>query len=431
MNVKFNKKYQNLFKLLNDDFAKEVDIVLLTGGRSSAKSFAVACFSLIGLVTKFWNVLYTRFTNVSIVDSIKPEVDSKIEILGYENLVNSTNTHIEFNNNRIAFKGIKTGSHQQTANLKSLSGFNIFVVDEAEELPDYETFEKVYLSIRSQEKRNITILLLNPTNIHHWIYRKFFDNRNVPAGHNGIVGNVMYIHTSYLDVPREYLADNIVNYYKLLKETDEKKYNEIVLGGWTEAVEGRVFTHFKTNNFKDFVNLNLPSFYGIDWGKNHGFGIIHCKYDQYTNTLYCNELNSKSENQLLAELTNEQRAKLNNEENGGIIVYTMTRLGIPKEATIICDSAVPDNIYMLQDFGWNRAIGIDKPKGSVMAGISLLQSTNVVYTIESSGIDNDFKNYQYAKDRLGVVDDEVIKLNDDCIDPIRYVRRHIRNIGIG
>ena len=172
-NVKFSKKYQPLFKLLNDDFYKEVDLVILTGGRSSAKSFATAVLSLLGLVTKGWNVLYTRFTNASIVDSIKPEVDEKIELLQYENLVTSTNSHIESGTNRIAFKGIKTGSHQQTANLKSLSGFNVFVVDEAEELPDYDTFEKVYLSIRSKDKRNITILLLNPTTIHHWIYRKF------------------------------------------------------------------------------------------------------------------------------------------------------------------------------------------------------------------------------------------------------------------
>ena len=95
----------------------------------------------------FWNVLYTRFTNVSIIDSIIPEVDDKIELLNYQNYVNSTNTHIESNGNRIAFKGIKTGSKQQTANLKSLFGFNCFVVDEAEELPDYETYEKVFLSI--------------------------------------------------------------------------------------------------------------------------------------------------------------------------------------------------------------------------------------------------------------------------------------------
>jgi len=81
----------------------------------------------------------------------------------------------------------------------------------------------------------------------------------------------------------------------------------------------------------------------------------------------------------------------------------------------------------LRDYGWEYAVGIDKPKGSVMAGITLLQSTNVVYTDVSDGIDLEFKNYSYANDRLGVVDDEVIKAFDDIIDPIRYGRRFIEN----
>jgi len=245
MNIKFSKKYQNLFKLLKNEF-QEVDTIVITGGRSSAKSFVVAIFSLLGLVEYGWNVLYTRFTNISITDSVKPEVDGKIELLNYQNKVISTNTHIEYNGNRIAFKGIKTGSKQQTANLKSLSGFNVFVVDEAEELPDYETFEKVFLSIRSKEKRNLTILLLNPASIHHWIYKYFFIGKRIKAGFNGVKGNVMYIHTSYLDVPQEYIADNIKAYYKELKLTNEKKYNEVVMGGWLDSKENRIYKGFGT-----------------------------------------------------------------------------------------------------------------------------------------------------------------------------------------
>ena len=316
-----------------------------------------------GLVMKAWNVLYTRFTNISITDSIKPEVDDKIELLGYTNQVVSTNTHIECKGNRIAFKGIKTGSKQQTANLKSLSGFNVFVVDEAEELPDYETFEKVFLSIRSKEKRNLTLLLLNPASVHHWIYRHFFVKKNVEAGFNGIVGNVCYIHTSYLDVPKEYIATNILTYYNELKETDPKRYGKIVLGGWTEAVEGRVYSKFKTNTYQDYLNLNLPKVYGIDWGKNHKMGIVEGKYDAYKNEIYFNELNYKSENELIAEMNDRDRERMN--VLGGVIVWIVEKLGIPKEAIIVCDSAVPENILLLRNNGWEYAYGIDKPKASV------------------------------------------------------------------
>lgn len=424
MKIKFSKKYKVLFEISQGKYP-EVDTIIITGGRGSAKSFVISVFSLIALVQHAWNVLYTRFTNVSIVDSIKPEVDDKIELLNYENYVNSTNTHIEYNGNRIAFKGIKTGSKQQTANLKSLFGFNCFVVDEAEELPDYETYEKVFLSIRAKDKRNLTILILNPASVHHWIFRHFFIGMNVDAGSNMIKDNICYIHTSYLDVEREYLADNIVSYYQQLKEKDEKKYNQVVLGGWMEAVEGRVFTNWKRCSIEDFLKLPQKSVFGVDWGKNHKFGIVECKYDQYTNTLYCHQKNYFSENELLAKLTPLELANINNE--GGIIIHTFRKLGIPYDADIVCDSAVPDNILLLRDYGWEYAVGIDKPKGSVMAGITLLQSTNVVYTDVSDGIDLEFKNYSYANDRLGIVDDEVIKAFDDIIDPIRYVRRYLES----
>lgn len=425
MEIKFSKKYQNLFKLLENNYP-EVDTVVITGGRSSAKSFVVAVLCLMGLVEKAWNILYTRFTNVSITDSIKPEVDDKIELLNYQNKVISTNTHIEYNGNRIAFKGIKTGSKQQTANLKSLSGFNVFVIDESEELPDYETFEKVFLSIRSKDKRNLTILLLNPTSVHHWIYRYFYLNRKVEAGFNGVKDNVMYIHTSYLDVPKEYIAKNILTYYETLKREDFKKYEQIVLGGWTEAVEGRVFNNWKHITFSDYLQIPLKEVYAIDWGKNHKMGIVKGKYDSYKNNFYVHELNYKSENELLAELNEHERSLVNSLE-GGIIPFTAQKLGIPKDAIIVCDSAVPDNILALRSNGWGYAYGIDKPKGSVMAGISLLHNTNVFYTDTSKGIDYEFRNYAYATDRLGIVDDEVIKLNDDLCDPIRYLRRHFEN----
>lgn len=421
MKIKFSKKYKPLFDILRGKHP-EVDTVLLTGGRGSAKSFVIACFSLIALAHHAWNVLYTRFTNVSIVDSIKPEVDSKIDLLGLTDYVTSTNTHIESKGNRVAFKGIKTGSKAQTANLKSLFGFNVFVVDEAEELPDYETFEKVFLSIRSKDKRNLTILILNPASVHHWIYRHFFAGMNVEAGSNIIKNNVCYIHTSYKDVEREYLADNVVAYYEMLKESDPDKYEHVVKGGWVEAVEGRVFKDWKRNTFAEFLALPQKSFYGIDWGKNHKFGIVELKYDSYTNTLYCHQKNYYSENELLAQLTPEERATIVN--NGGIIVHTMRKLGIKKDAYCVCDSARPDNIMTLRKHGWDYAYGIDKPKGSVMAGITLLQSTNVVYTEDSNGIDLEFKNYAYDNDRLGIIDDEVIKAYDDVIDPIRYGRRH-------
>ena len=231
-------KYQGLFELLEQDNESIVDTVIVTGGRYSLKSFTISVFALSALVDYQWNVLYTRYTNMSIVDSVKPEVSDKIEYFSRYHTITDTQNHIECNGNRISFKGIKTGSSVQTANLKSLSGFNCFIVDEAEEIPDFDTFKKVFYSIRSETKRNLTILILNPTIREHWIFREFFEKKGLEGGENCVRDNVMYIHTSYLDADQERMPKNILADYKRLEIENPVQYENIVLGGWIQEPEG-------------------------------------------------------------------------------------------------------------------------------------------------------------------------------------------------
>lgn len=250
MKIRINKKFRPLFQLLTGKHP-EVDIVIMTGGRGSTKSFNVALFALIGVVEHEYKVIYSRFTNQSIGDSIKAEVSSKIELLQYEDLITDTQYRLEStkHDGLIAFKGIKTGAKAQTANLKSLSGFNILVVDEAEEIPDLDTFEKVYLSIRSEEKRNISILIMNPNTKESWIWKEFFDKHNIEAGFNGIHNNVMYTHSSYLDAPPNAIPDNIKKYYERMQLEEPERYDNIVMGGWMDEPEGVMFPSKSLNRY--------------------------------------------------------------------------------------------------------------------------------------------------------------------------------------
>lgn len=251
-------------------------------------------------------------------------------------------------------------------------------------------------------------------------------------GHDLIDTN-NFINLTFKD--NEFLSkeetESILEYYKKGYSDTGIIINEYWANVWRVyglgeigSVEGRIFTHFKPIPYPEYHAINCIKTYAIDWGKNHGFGIIEGKFDRYYNNLYTHELNYKSENKLISELTDYDKALINNKENGGIIIYTVRKLNIPKDAVIVCDSAVPDNIRLLRTHGYEYAYGIDKPKGSVMAGISLLQATNVFYTDCSAGIEHEHQTYQYRADRMGVVDDEVLKENDDLIDPMRYLRRH-------
>lgn len=251
-------------------------------------------------------------------------------------------------------------------------------------------------------------------------------------GHDLITDN-NFINTTFKD--NEYLPKTevqaILDYYTKGYNEDGTIKNEYWANVWRVyglgeigSVEGRIFTHFKRNTYTEFLNKPFAKVYGIDFGKNDPMAIIECKYDKDENNLYVNELNYLSENQIMMSLSDEDKFKLNQNPNGGIVVYLLQKFGVSKDSILVCDSAKPDHILTLRNYGYEYAYGIDKPKGSIMHGIGLLQSTNVIYTDNSNNIDFEQQNYRYKKDRLGVIDEEAEDENNHMMDAIRYVRRH-------
>ncbi len=152
---------------------------ILYGGRGSAKSFHTATFLLNLTYEPRQIILFTRWTMVSAHISIIPEFIEKIELLNVENDFEVKQTEIINikTGSKILFRGIKTSQGTATANLKSIAGVTCWVLDEAEELTDIETFDKIDLSIRTKHSPNQVILLLNPSYKSHWIYKHFFENK--------------------------------------------------------------------------------------------------------------------------------------------------------------------------------------------------------------------------------------------------------------
>ena len=147
---------------------------LFTGGRGSGKSFAVSMLALYLTLEKgvTHSVLFTRYTLRSASVSIIPEFKEKIELLGLTDMYYTTKDEIVNLNNgsKILFRGIKTSSGDQTANLKSLQGITTWIIDEAEEMTDEDIFEKIDLSVRQKDVRYRVFMIMNPTTKEHWIY---------------------------------------------------------------------------------------------------------------------------------------------------------------------------------------------------------------------------------------------------------------------
>ncbi len=130
--------------------------ILITGGRGSGKSFEVGTFLSLLTYEQQHRILFTRYTMASAGISIIPEFMEKIELLEvphHFDINKSEITNTETGSD-ILFRGIKTSSGNQTANLKSLQGVTTWVLDEAEELIDESIFDTIDLSIRKKGIQN-------------------------------------------------------------------------------------------------------------------------------------------------------------------------------------------------------------------------------------------------------------------------------------
>lgn len=219
--IKLNKIYAPLI-------ASDNRYAVITGGRGSGKSFAITTILCMLMLEKDRTILFLRQTMTSAYISIINEFNEKLEILNIQDQFNINKTEIEHKTtgSRILFRGIQTGSKNNTANLKSINGVSVLVVDEAEELVDEDTFDRIDLSVRKIGVVNKVILVMNPSRVDHWIYKRFFKD--------GQQENTTYIHTTYLD-NIDNLDDSFIEQLERLKETNLKKYNHLVLGEWSDG----------------------------------------------------------------------------------------------------------------------------------------------------------------------------------------------------
>jgi phage terminase large subunit len=383
--IQLNDKYVPLFTDKSRYF-------VVTGGRGSGKSFGVNVFLLNLTYEAGHKVLFTRFTLTSAAASIIPEFIEKIELMGVESDFRITKDEIInlTTGSSIIFKGIRTSSGNQTAALKSLSGVTTFVLDEAEELVDEDTFSKIDFSIRSNTKANRVILILNPTTKEHWIYQRFFMYPNVKAGTNGSKADVTYIHTTFED-NKENLSKSYLEQLYDLKRRDVIKFEHQILGGWLNKAEGTIITNWKVGHF---VQTELMC-YGQDFGFSTDItSLVKVAVDKDTRSVYVKQIYGKT------NLSTSDIAYRNKTECGTDL--------------IICDSAEPRLISELKNMGLNIRPTIKK-KGSILSGIALMQDYQIIVDRNSEGIIREINNYVWHERNQRPVD----KFNH-YIDAIRY-----------
>lgn len=216
---------------------------ILTSGRGAGKSFHIADFLLKLTYEAGHTILYTRYTMVSAHISIIPEFTHKIEAYGLGHVFMVTNNEIinTLTGSNILFRGIKTGSLNNTAALKSIANVTTVVFEEMEDLTDEDVFDTIDLSVRHQTLQNRIIAIMNPSFKKHFAFRRFFKTPNVEPTFCGVHDGVTYIYSSYIDNAKN-LPQSFLEQAEKLKNINPLRFRHLFLGEWLEESEGLLWT---------------------------------------------------------------------------------------------------------------------------------------------------------------------------------------------
>lgn len=209
------------------------------------------------------------------------------------------------------------------------------------------------------------------------------------------------LHTTYTDVPVEWLGEEFVAEAEDLKRTNPRAYaNEY--GGEITGTGGNVFENVEIRTITDEeIETFDKAKQGLDWGYfPDPTAFVRLQYEPRTMTIY-----------VFDEL---KRVKTGNEE----LVYLLEK---HKHTQTIADSAEEKSIAFFQQNGYNIRACI-KGAGSVDFGIKWLASRAkiVIDRKRCPETAREFEAYEYLKDKDGNFISGYPDKDNHFIDAVRY-----------
>ena len=232
------------------------------------------------------------------------------------------------------------------------------------------------LALRTSKK---ILMDFNPSEPESWVYKLVDDPKSI------------LIKSTYKDNP--FLGREQIEYIENLINVDQNYYKIYCLGE-PPIANSRVYTHFK--QFIDYPNDIIETIYGADWGFTHPTTLIKVDITKggrfyITELLYENKLTSTD------------------------IVSRFNNLISNRQSPIYCDYARPEIIEELKRSGFN----VKEANKSVQSGIDLVKKSEIYIHHESTNALREFRLYSYKTVGEKILE-EVVKLNDDICDSIRY-----------
>lgn len=377
----------------------------LAGGRGSTKSsFIGLTIPLLLMQNPNCHVVVFRKVRNTVKNSVFPQIQWGIDTLQmtgkFRPITSPHEITYTLTGQKILFFGL-----DDSAKVKSIKlpfGYvGIVWFEELDQFSGMEEIRNVLQSLlRGGEKYWVFCTYNPPKSRNNWVNEEIIQARPDRLVH----------HSTYLDVPREWLGAQFFLEADTLKNKNELLYRHEYLGEVT-GTGGAVFDNVEDMAMSDERVGNFDRlYYGLDFGfavDPLAFVAIH--YDKKKEEVY-----------IFDEL---YRQKLTNDRTGKWLKRKYPT------AMLIADSAEPKSIAELRSMGVNVR-GARKGRDSVDYGIKWLQSRRTIY-IDKRRCPNayrEFVTYEYERNREGQFISAYPDKNNHAIDAVRYglddVMRH-------
>lgn len=200
-----------------------------------------------------------------------------------------------------------------------------------------------------------------------------------------------------------YLPETILSDILSWRDKNPRKYQIYGLGK-TGRLEGLIYPNFSIVPELPFIFDHKV--YGLDFG--FGDPMALGDFRTYNDNLFCRELFYESLH-TVAEMDRK------------IGKY------IDKKIPMICDNSRPESIKELKYLGYN-AIGVEKPKGSIISGIESVNQYKLHYAQDSTNALKEVRLYVREYDKIaGKYLDQPLDMDNHFMDAKRYAVMYLAN----
>ena len=377
----------------------------LKGGRGSTKSSFISLVIVRGLLyDPNANAIIYRKVGNTIKDSVYSQMLWAIDQLQlapwFQAKVSPFELIYKPTGQRVLFRGADDPLKSKSIKLQH-GYFRYLWFEELSEFRGMEDIRTIKQSVFRGVDRGVTLYSYNPPkSAQNWVNTEALKS---------VTGRLVH-HSTYLDVPKEWLKEAFISEAERLAQSNERAYRNEYMGEVT-GTGGTVFDNLVLREISaDEIGGFGATYAGLDFGWfPDPLHFVRCAYDPARRRLciFDEYRTVKTSNADVYRILTEQKQLTAAEE-------------------VIADSAEMKSVNDMRSYGM-RCVAATKGPGSVRASMRWLQALNeiVIDPARCPETAKEFSQYEYERTRDGEFVDAYPDANNHAIDAVRYALNRV------